>query len=84
MDAVLGRLCAVAGSCTDAVAIEGAPIAMKFPKRVFVYVEVPDSGDPFLVAVRDIEEIPEEIDHEMVATYKLRRREQFIVRRILK
>jgi hypothetical protein len=62
---------------------------MKLPKKVYVYV----MNDPtrgvtekaeFLVAVRDIEEIPEDVDREMVGTYKLKRREQFVVRRILK
>ena len=57
---------------------------MKLPKHVFIYVEVTDRGDEFLAVARDIEEIPEDADHEMVGTYKLKRREQFIVRRILK
>ncbi len=57
---------------------------MKFPKKVFVYAEMTDKGDQFLVAVRDIEEIPEEIDREQVGIYKLKRREQFVVRRMLK
>lgn len=57
---------------------------MKLPKHVIVYVEVPERGAPYLVAVRDIDEIPEEVDREMVGTYKLKRREQFVVRRILK
>jgi hypothetical protein len=56
---------------------------MKFPKQVFVYVDKNDDGE-FLIAVRDIEDIPEEVHRGQVATYKLKRREQFVVRRILK
>jgi hypothetical protein len=57
--------------------------AMKIPKQVFVYVDKNDEGE-FLIAVRDIEDIPEDVHREQVATYKLKRREQFVVRRILK
>jgi hypothetical protein len=63
---------------------------MKLPKKVYVYVmndptrAREEKSSAFLVAVRDIEEIPEDVDREMVGTYKLKRREQFVVRRILK
>jgi hypothetical protein len=57
---------------------------MKFPKKVFVYAEMTDNGDEFLVAVRDVESIPEEVHREQVATYTLKRREMFVVKRILK
>jgi len=55
---------------------------MKFPKKIFVYVS--KDKEEFLVAVRDVEEIPEYVNRQQVATYKLKRREQFIMRRILK
>ena len=57
---------------------------MKLPKHVYVYIETTSNGEEYLAVARDLEEIPEDVDHEMVGTYKLKRREQFIVRRILK
>jgi predicted transcriptional regulator len=57
---------------------------MKFPKKVFVYVATESNGKEYLCVARDVEEIPEEADREMVGVYKLKRREQFVVRRILK
>jgi hypothetical protein len=68
---------------SDRMEIERTPV-MKFPKKVFVYVEVTDRGEEFLSVARDVEDIPEDVDREMVGTYKLKRREQFVVRRILK
>ncbi len=57
---------------------------MKLPKKVFVYVATESNGGEYLCVARDIEEIPEDVNREMVGTYKLKRREQFVVRRILK
>jgi hypothetical protein len=56
---------------------------MKFPKKVFVYFDECD-GEMVLMVEHDLALIPEHIDRQHVATYKFKRREQFIVRRILK
>lgn len=57
---------------------------MKLPKQVYVYIEIDSKGEEYLCAVRDIDDIPEDNDRLPVGTYKLKRREQFVVRRILK
>ena len=57
---------------------------MKLPKKVYVYVETTSNGDEYLAVARDIEELPEDAHREIIGTYKLKRREQFVVRRILK
>lgn len=57
---------------------------MKLPKHVYIYVMSERDGTEYLAVARDLEEIPEDVDREMVGTYKLKRREQFVVRRILK
>ena len=57
---------------------------MKFPKKVYVYIDKSDDDHHFIVAVHGVDQIPDDVDREMVATYKFKRKEQFIVRRILK
>lgn len=57
---------------------------MKLPKKVYVYIDKSDDDQHFIVAVHSIDQIPDDVDREMVGTYKLKRREQFVVRRILK
>jgi hypothetical protein len=56
---------------------------MKFPKKVFLYINEVD-GEAVLLAAREIDDIPEDYHGTRVATYKLKRTEEFRVRRILK
>jgi hypothetical protein len=83
LDIFSGLLRVVAGDGALALEIERTPV-MKFPKKVFVYTATESNGTEYLCVARDVEDIPEDVDREMVATYKLKRREQFVVRRILK
>lgn len=56
---------------------------MKFPKKVYVYINS-DEAATFIVAVHGVDEIPDEIDRELVGTYKLKRIQRLKVRRVLK
>ncbi len=56
---------------------------MKMPKEILVYIADYDDGKSVFAVAKDVSEIPEHLDGEIVGNYLLNRQWRFKVRREL-
>lgn len=52
---------------------------MKFPKKIFVYVDENGDEDPVLLVADSIKDIPEQYADTVVGFYELRETKRFVV-----